>query len=305
MGTRTERESIYARVTAEMVHAIEAGAADYVMPWHRQSAMGLPRNAATGNRYQGINTVVLWLIAEKQGYTSPYWATYQQWRTVGGQVRRGETGSPVVLYKPRVDQDETVSRGDTEVSKAVLRHSSVFNALQVDGWSCPEPERVDITTRLATVDAFIGALGAEIVYGFSRASYSPKFDRICMPHRSAFVGTETRDATEAFYAVMLHEHVHWSGNPRRLDRNLSDRFGTSGYAMEELVAELGAAFLCADLGISAHPRTDHAAYIATWLQVILEQESAIFTAASNAARACDFLSRIALENVVAPTGVPA
>jgi antirestriction protein ArdC len=290
-----KRSDIYARVTDEIVRAIEAGVKDYKMPWHQGAGAGLPRNASTGNFYRGVNTVALWATGQLRGYALPYWATFLQWEKLGARIRRGEKASVVVFYKreesPTDDEDRESARG----TRSILKGSFVFNAEQVDGWSYPEPIIYeDRTEKLQEVDSFVESIGADIRYGGEAAGYNTMLDRIRMPERRQFVGTDTSTATEAFYSVILHELVHWSGHPMRLNRDLSGRFGTSAYAIEELVAELGAAFLCADLGISLNPRRDHAAYVASWLQVLRQQKSAIFTAASSSTAACRFLGELAM-----------
>jgi len=299
------KADIYTRVTNEIVKAIEDGASEFVMPWHRSSTAAMPRNAATGAYYRGINTVALWAASRVRGYIFPYWASYRQWAKLGAQVRRHERSSIVVFYK-RDDRIERSDAGeDISAPRAVLQYSSVFNASQVDGWTLPEPPDIDKTERIEKVEAFIDSLNAEIVYGGDLAFYTPRFDRIHMPHRKAFHGTGTSTSTEAFYSTLLHEHIHWSGHLSRLNRDLAGRFGTSAYAMEELVAELGAAFLCAELGITVHPRKDHAAYVANWLIVLRQQKSAIFTASSAAATACRYLAELSSEKQTGAIGAPA
>ena len=284
---------IYARVTNEIVRAIEAGVKDYEMPWHQRAGAGLPRNASTGNFYRGVNTVALWAAGRVRGYGLPYWATFLQWEKLGARIRRGEKASVVVFYKreesPPDDEDRESARGP----RSILKGSFVFNAEQVDGWPFPVPTEEDRTERLHEVDSFIESLGADIHYGSDAAYYSKRFDRIHMPDRRDFIDTGAGTATEGFYSVLLHEHLHWSGHAERLNRDLSGRFGDSAYAMEELVAELGAAFLCGELGISVHPRQDHAAYVRSWLVVLRQQKTAIFTAASTATAACRFLGELA------------
>lgn len=294
-GISVSRSDVYARVTGEIVRAIEAGMEEYKMPWHQGAGAGLPRNASTGNFYRGVNTVALWASGQVRGYGLPYWATFLQWEKLGARIRRGEKASVVVFYKreesPTDDEDRESARG----TRSILKGSFVFNAEQVDGWPCPEPIIYeDRTEKLQGVDSFIDSLGADIRYGGEVAGYNMTLDRIRMPERRQFVGTDTSTATEAFYSVILHELVHWSGHPMRLNRELSGRFGTSAYAVEELVAELGAAFLCADLGISLNPRRDHAAYVCSWLQVLRQQKAAIFTAASAGTAACRFLGELAM-----------
>ncbi len=289
-----KRGDVYTRVTNEIIQAIEAGIGEYCMPWHRSAASGLPCNAATKNHYHGINTIALWSTSYLRGYTSPFWATYRQWNAIGAQVRKGAKASAIIFFKPKVSENEKGAHDDkTTESHLIIRSSFVFNADQVDGWQkAEELPDVDRTDRLEAVDTFISSLGAEVLYGGDVASYSKSLDRINMPERWRFVGTETSSATEAFYSVLLHEHVHWSGHQKRLNRNLSGRFGTGAYAMEELVAEIGAAFLCADLGISVHPRLDHAVYARGWLVVLREQKTAIFTASSAAMAACRYLGEV-------------
>ncbi len=289
------RGDIYTRVTNQIVEAIEAGIGDYHMPWHQGNA-GFPRNVVTKNPYRGVNILALWSTSRLRGYTSPYWATYLQWSAQGAQVRKGEKASAVVFFKRDTDERENESEGHIATrQRLVVRASSVFNADQVDGWRKAEVLPEDITEHHDSIDVFVSGLGADIRYGGDVAGYDKSSDRIHMPERRRFVGTETSTATEAFYSVLLHEHVHWSGHPKRLDRDLSGRFGDFAYAMEELVAELGAAFLCAELGISLDPRRDHAAYVHVWLVVLRQHKTAIVSASGAAMRACGYLGELASE----------
>lgn len=292
------RVDIYSRVTDDIVRAIELGASRYEMPWHQHASAGVPRNPVTGNVYRGINTVSLWSSGRVRGYASPYWASYQQWHTLGAQVRHGERGSLVVFYRSTTRTVDNENDGEVEPgrSRAVLRYSAVFNSEQVEGWSSPTVNPDTGEGTLYVVDAFIKALGSDIRYGGDSAYYSPLGDRIYMPHRGDFVDTNAGSAAGGFYAVLLHEHVHWSGHATRLKRDLSGRFGSNAYAMEELVADLGAAFLCATFGISSSPRPDHASYIASWLKVLKQQKSAIFVAANAASVASQFLEGLAIKN---------
>lgn len=299
-----KRSDIYARVTDEIVRAIEAGVKDYKMPWHQGTGAMLPRNASTGNFYRGVNTVALWASGRLQGFGLPYWATFLQWQQLGARIRRGEKASVVVFYKREDSLADDDAHEDVRVSRSILKGYFVFNAEQVDGWSCPEVPYEDRTEKLQKVDGFIESLGADVRYGGEVAGYNVNLDRIRMPERGQFVGTDTSSATESFYSVLLHEHIHWTGHPRRLHRDLSGRFGDSGYAMEELVAELGAAFLCGELGISVHPRQDHAAYVANWLVVLRRRKRAIFVAASAATAACRYVGELATAKTNEVTCVP-
>lgn len=296
----SNRSDIHARVTDEIVQAIETRVSVFEMPWHKRAHAGLPRNPATGNVYRGVNTLVLWVAGQRNGYASSYWASYRQWQSLGAQVRKEERGSVVVFYK-REEKTTDNSSEDTdepEKTRAVLRHSFVFNSDQVDGWSSQEsPHEVDDCT-LSAIDEFVDALPSDIRYGSDSAYYNLTLDRVFMPHRANFHDTKSGRAIDGFYAVLLHEHIHWSGHPSRLKRDLSGRFGSSAYAMEELIAELGAAFLCASLGISTYPRPDHAAYIASWLRVLKEQKTAIFVAASAASVASQFLESLSTKSSI-------
>ena len=291
------RGQVYERVTARIVAAIEAGAGEYEMPWHRGAKAGFPKNAATGQRYHGINVAALWSSSMDQGYASSHWATYLQWEHLGAQVRKGEKGSPVIFYK-FPDREEANEEGDDlddRRNALLVRLSHVFNEEQIDGWQSDAPPGVDLTTRLQAVEAFLAALQSDVRYGGTVAAYNRIGDYIRMPDRSRFIDTGSRSATEAFYSILLHEQVHWTGHELRLNRNLTGRFGDRIYAMEELNAELGAAFLCAELGISVEPRQDHAAYVGTWLSVLRDDRTAIAKAAKAATLASDYLMKLATE----------
>lgn len=290
----TPSDSLYRKVTAEIIQAIEDGiTGEYQMPWHRSTAQGLPMNVSSGKHYHGINTLTLWVTSLKAGYPTPFWASYKQWNDIGAQVRRGEHGTPVLFFKPlEQDQKDTPVSESSELPerrRIVVRLSHVFNAEQVHGWPAPGIEPIDRTDQIALADRFIEGIGATIRYGGSHAYYSRSTDHIQMPERSSFTGTETSTPTEAFYATLFHEHVHWSGHRDRLNRDLSGRFGESAYAMEELVAELGAAFLCAELKIANVPRKDHVLYVRSWLPVLKEKATALPLAAASAMKACQYL----------------
>ncbi len=174
--------------------------------------------------------------------------------------------------------------GEEENRRSVLaRGYSVFNAAQVDGFTLPElPAKPEIE-RVQNAELFFAALGADIRHGGYRACYVPKIDQIQMPRFEIF------KSAIAYYSTLSHESTHWTGAPQRLNRQLSTRFGEEAYAAEELIAELGAAFLCADLGLSNEPRPENAAYVASWLKVLKNDKKAIFTAASKAQAAVDYL----------------
>jgi antirestriction protein ArdC len=284
---------IHAEITARIVTAIEDGiAGDFRLPWSRSGASGRPTNIASGKRYNGINVLALWVAALHHGYSRPVWGTYKQWQDKGAQVRKGEKASLVVFYKTLIVEREAEDSGETETGERLLaRASYVFNADPVDGFAEPEPLPAQpLFAPVEQADRFAAQVGADIREGGTRACYSPAEDIIRMPDRTRFHGTPTMSAGEAYYATLMHELTHWSGAPTRCARDLKHRFGSEAYAMEELVAELGAAFLCADLGITPEPRPDHASYIANWLAVLKSDKKAIFTAASKAQAAVNFLT---------------
>ena len=290
------RSSLYADVTAKIVRAIEEGAGSYQMPWHRTGVMiGRPINALTGRAYQGVNVVSLWVEAASRRSESPYWATYRQWQELGAHVRQGERGTTIVFYSPRAnaEDDDTRDDGSRSAQRFVARASRVFNAVQVDGWTSVGPFHADEDELVPTAEALVELSGARIAFGSSNACYHPSGDYIEMPSREAFVATASSSAGEAFYAVLLHELTHWTGHPARLNRDLTGRFGSGSYAMEELVAELGAAFLCADLRVSNEPRRDHAQYLESWLKVLRQDSRALFSAATHASHAATYLVGVA------------
>lgn len=268
---------MYATVTQKIIDAIEANPGSFILPWHKQ-VMGLPKNALTNNHYNGINTVSLWCMS----MPSSTWATYRQWAELGAQVRKGERGSTIIYYST-FERDE----GDETKRVPFIKHSSVFNASQVDGWQEPETPRMPPIERLEAVDRFVAGTGADIHHGGSVACYVPSLDIIRMPDETRFFDTDGR--TESYYSTLCHELTHWTGHERRLHREGGKRFGDTDYAFEELVAELGAAFLCARLGITQEPREDHSAYIANWLKALKSDKRFIFSASAQAQLAVDYL----------------
>lgn len=243
----------------------------------------MPRSAV-GRYYRGVNVLVLWCASMEKGYTSPVWATYKQWRTQGCQVRKGEKSEMVVYY----DSFNTKNEDGDEVTRKFAKAFFVFNSAQVDGFEAEEekpfPTEAQSIAHIKEVDDYFHAVGAEMRDGGGRAFYRPSTDTIHMPDHGDF--TTHHD----YYSTLAHEHVHWTGHPTRLDRPLnSARFGNEAYAFEELVAELGAAFLCSTLGLENEPRLDHAQYLASWLKVLKNDNKAIFTAASQSQKAVDFL----------------
>lgn len=277
--------SAYEQITAKILAAIETGAATgngYRMPWH--SAGGRPINVVSGRAYRGINTLVLWSEAQERGYSSALWGTLKQWNEKGARVRKGEKSSLIVFWK------DLPAKADEEAEdgrRFVLKTSRAFNLAQVDGCDGPAGEGSPMGPHAPHTHTAAEELAYAARVDFrlegSRAFYHGLLDYVQIPEPADF------HTVEGFQSVLLHECVHWTGHKSRLSREFGKRFGDQAYAFEELVAELGAAFLCADLGVSNEPRPDHAEYVANWLRVLRNDPRAIFTASSAAARASDFL----------------
>lgn len=298
----TTGSDLHQSLTARIITAIQAGTGPWSLPWRTSGRLHRPTNIATGNRYNGVNVLALWAEAQLQHFSTSTWGTYRQWAAQGCQVRRGEKASTIVFYKPVTrERDETAqSEEASSQTRLIARASSVFNADQVDGFQpSPAPAPVKPAVINTTAEQFIAATRASITRGGERAFYNRETDQIRLPPRDSFIGSATSTATESYYSTILHELVHWTGPKQRLDRDLTGRFGSHAYAMEELVAELGAAFLCSDLQLSNEPRPDHAAYITSWLQVLKADPRAIFTAASKAAQAVDYLQADGASNAAA------
>lgn len=269
------------QVTDRIIAELEAGAAPWVKPWRADSSAD--KSIVTGKAYQGVNRLLLGMSSMAQGFSSPYWATFKQWSDRGASIRKGSKGTQIIFYSPisRTVKDQ-VTGEEEDVSYAVLKSFYVFNSEQVDGAEVPAaPAAPDQFQIDAAAEAFIVGTGARISHGGDAAFYAPGPDRIQLPHKTAF------QDPASYYATAFHELAHWTGHDSRLDRKLSGKFASPSYAFEELVAELSAAFLCQDHGISGELR--HAGYIGSWLKACREDKRAIFRAAALAQKASDFL----------------
>ena len=287
----THTPDLYQSITDRILATMQAGTDPWQLPWRTPAGLHRPSNIASGQAYRGINILALWAEAQLRGYSSPVWGTYRQWLAQGAQVRKGERSATIVFYKAfsgNYEQDALTDEPSSR-TRLIARASAVFNAAQVDGYEPPASPTRPAAATIPQLEQFISSTGARIRYAGLHAAYRPSTDEIRLPPRDAFVGSTTSTATESYGSTILHELVHWTAPKHRLDRDLTGRFGSAAYAMEELVAELGAAFLCADLGLTNEPRADHAAYLASWLQVLQVDRRAIFTAASKAAKAAEFL----------------
>jgi antirestriction protein ArdC len=305
-SARSARADIYTRITADIVAAIEQGAGEWQMPWHHDgSSIARPRNVASDKAYRGINVLALWVAAHRAGYTGGIWGTYRQWAERGRQVRRGEAATTVVFWKQIGRRDDGEGSTDDPGSsdhdersgrqRFFARGYYVFNEAQVDGHVRKELPCLPESERIARADAFFAALNIPIVIGGNEACYRPDIDTIFMPPFDRFF-----DAA-SFYSCLGHEAAHGAGAKHRLDRDLTGRFGSAKYAMDEVVCELTSSFVLADLGIAHRPRAEHAAYIASWLKALKDDPRAIFTAASKAQQAADWMHAQQPSSVATPT----
>ena len=290
---KTERFDIHQHITDRIIAAIERGAGEFRLPWHRSAGNIMrPVNIASKKAYRGVNVLALWATAEEKAYASGVWGTYRQWSEAAAPVRNGEKSAYVVFYKEVTIAADGGNSEETD-TRLFARATPVFAAEQVDGWTPPTIDApATVITPIEQAEAFVAATGASITHGGSRAFYRPSTDSIQIPPREAFIGTATSSPAEAYYSTLLHELTHYSGHETRCNRQLGRRFGDDAYAMEELIAELGAAFLCADLRITDEPRADHAQYLSHWLTVLKADKKAIFTAASKASEAATFLAAL-------------
>lgn len=289
--TSSIREDVYTRVTDRIVADLEQGTRPWQKPWSAGNAGGriMRPVRANGTPYRGVNVLLLWSEAVANGYQSASWMTFKQAIELGGHVRKGEHGA-LVVYASKLTRTDTADDGtETERGVPFMKAYTVFNVDQIDNlperFRVPPPAPLPRPVRLAAADDFFASINADVRHGGARAYYAPNPDYIQMPPFEAFTDAES------YAATLAHELTHWTGHKSRLDRSFENghRFGSEGYAFEELVAELGAAFVCADLGLTPDVRADHAAYLASWLKVLKGDKRAIFTAAAHAQRAADFL----------------
>lgn len=286
-GHAAERADLYQAVTDAIVAELELGLKPWKRPW-RTAGAGLPLRH-NGQPYRGINTLVLWMAMTARGYTSPYFMTYRQAQELGGHVRKGERATTVTYTDTLRRVEETEQGEEAERRIWFLKSYAVFNACQIEGL----PERFHPTSnpapaapveRIAHAEAFFAHTGADIRPGGQRAFYTPNLDYIRMPAMADFIGPE------AYYATLAHEMGHWTGHPSRLNREtIIRRHSEEARAVEEILAELTAAFTCASLGLDHDLRQDSTAYIGSWLRVLASDKRFIFVAAAHAQRACDHL----------------
>lgn len=283
-------KNLHAEITAKIVARLDAGVVPWRKPWRSYGSGNMPRNAITNRPYSGANTVLLWMEAEERGYSGAKWLTYRQAKEAGGQVRKGEKGARVIYVGRIVKEDEKTGR---DRAIAFLKSYWVFNVDQCDGLDHQLealPREVNPDRRDELADEFMRSTGASIRHGESRAYYASTGDYINLPIFESFKGREE------YYSTAFHELTHWTGEVSRLNRTFSKRFGDASYSAEELVAELGGAFLCAEFGFDNSTLDNSAAYIDHWCRFLTEHENAFVEAAGKASKAVDYLRGKVLES---------
>jgi antirestriction protein ArdC len=276
------------RIAGRIVADIQEGAGEWKMPWHRLAVSGTPKSV-DGHFYRGVNSMILPMEAEDRGYTSPTWGTYRAWNKHGCQVRKGERSAQIVFWKRVTAKERNGEPGETDGVKTfwMARAYNVFNAEQCDGaerWLIKDEPPAEGPKPLEHAEAYFTNVGADVRHHGSMAFYAPVQDYIGIPSIEQFVDSEH------YYSTLAHEHVHWTGHESRLNRDLKLRFGEQAYAIEELIAELGAAVWCAQHDVAPATRFDHAAYVKHWIQVLGEHPRHLLTVTNRAQAAVDHLN---------------
>jgi len=275
---------LYQEVTDKIIAKLEAGVTPWIKPWNCAAPNGgMPYNVISGKSYRGINIPLLYC----NEYTFTGWLTYKQAQEVGAHVKAGEHGSMIVFFKPwKIRDVKAIAAGDkdaVEKTIPILRSFTVFNVAQVEGLPEKYLPKLDERTQIERQTQAEALLSKAVVkHGGDRAFFTPSHDFIQLPTPESFTDAGS------YYATGLHELTHWTGHQSRLAREYGKRYGDEQYAREELVAEMGAAYLCGHCGIAG--KLQHAEYIASWLQVLKNDKRAVLTAASHAQKAADFVT---------------
>jgi len=283
---------IYKAVTDRIVELLEQGTVPWRQPIRGSGGEGpYPTNLTSDRAYRGINVFLLAVTAWAEGYESPYWLTFRQAKEKGGHVRKGEKGSLMIFWKQYATQDKESGK---DITVPVLRRYTVFNTEQCEGIETPSPatpesnEEVQTFTPIEAAasigDGYLG--GPRIEHGGTRAFYRPREDLVRIAEPDRFVDAES------YYTTLFHELVHSTGHSSRIDRGLDENlspFGSADYSKEELVAEMGAAFLAAAAGISLQTIEQSAAYIDGWRRKLSSDTKLVIQAAGAAQRASDWI----------------
>lgn len=285
-----QRQDVYQKVTDQIIEQMEKAQSGGGRLWsHQADVTQNPINATTGKHYNGINTVLLWFA--QQEHTTNGWLTFKQGQTLGGKVRKGEKGRTIVIYKPWEREQENAQGEKESIVIPMIKQATVFNVDQFEGLDA-EKLKLKVIDRcedpILLANEVAAANNARIMHGGSKACFIPSHNLIKMPYLESFLGDSDEEIQANYSSVLLHELTHWTGHESRLNRLKNDRFGSKGYAFEELIAEIGAAMLCASLGIPSQMR-HHVKYLQSWIKVLKDDKKAIFTAAAASQKACDLL----------------
>jgi antirestriction protein ArdC len=294
---KAPKRDIHRDVTDKILAAIEADPGEFKMPWRRRDrGLTLPRNFITKSTYSGINIFGLSAAAILRGFEHNLWGSYKQWEAAGAQVRRGAKAETVVFYK-NFETEPDPNEPEDDGQRRVARANHVFNIAEVEGVVLPPvAEPGPLIERLAKVDRYVANTKVPVKIGGDRAIYRHSIDTVHMPEEGLFTGSDTMSRQESYYATLLHEICHASGHKSRLNRPVPKSFGDPVYIEEELLVELAAAILCAELQVTQDTRPDHAQYIHHWHQLLKSDSKAIFRAAARASEAVNFLNRLQPEN---------
>jgi antirestriction protein ArdC len=286
--------NLHQEITDRIVARLKAGVCPWRQPWSGKGYGVMPRNAVTDRAYSGVNVLLLWSRAQETGYADPRWLTFNQAKEIGANVRKGEKGETVIFMSKIIKEDKDGARRTIPF----LKSFTVFNVAQIDNLAAKivDPDTaahvINPDARDATIDEFVASTSAVVRHGESRAYYATAGDFINLPLFETFTNSHR------YYGTLAHELTHWSGHETRLNRTFGKRFGDSTYAAEELVAELGGAFVCAEFGIDCEEPS--AAYLATWIERLEQNDGLLVAAASAASRAVEYLRGLALEDDETP-----
>jgi len=299
MSQQYQKTDIQQEITDQIITLLDkVNLKDYEPPFAGLSSLGLPTNPVTNKTYQGINILSLWSHQQSKGYTSNQWATFKQWKNIDAKIHKGEKASRIIFYKTLIKSEENENDQTKDIKIPMLKVYNVFNANQVDGYTDSEENTkptVNQVKPLESVDQFCRQTKALITHSGNRAFYNVNQDFINMPEKSLFQDTSFAGATENYYSTLLHELTHWTGAKHRLDRFKKDSTENNTkeekYAFEELVAELGSAFLCAQHSITQTQPEHHAIYIKSWLKALKQNKTYIFKASAKASKAIEYLNK--------------
>ena len=277
------KKDLYQDFTDQVIKQMEDNNMNWSKPFTTTILNG-HHNVISKKPYQGMNCFSIGLSVHKNGFKSNEWATFNQWKNLGAKIKKGSKGTEILYWNIKEYEDKT--NKDEKVKIPFLKYFVVFNADQVDGYETKEKglkdfnlKEIDNWKTHFKTDTFVENTKADINTA-NKAFYSPNGDFIGMPPKEDFKGDKENTKEQYYYSTLLHELTHWSGHSSRCNRDLKNRFGSKAYAMEELVAEIGSAFLCSHLGVTKAPTPNHGRYLNNWLEVLKQDKKAIFKAFS-------------------------